>query len=68
MRAVDINLHRPRAALTNFPRLLFELTEAVIKLQKSVKQLEVPGLIVWLNTLRAVSHPELRARKRDVKL
>jgi len=56
----ELDLRSPRAALASRPALLYELTEAVIQLQKAGRQSEAPGTMVWVNTLRAELMPELR--------
>jgi hypothetical protein len=56
----SINLRYPREALRLNPRLLWELEEEVITLQKAGRQVDAPGTIVWVHTLRAEQVPELR--------
>jgi hypothetical protein len=61
-----IDLRFPRAALAARPTLLYELTEAVIKLQAAGHQREVPGTIMWVCTLRAEMIPALRPLVKEL--
>jgi hypothetical protein len=55
-----ICLHEPEKALKTAPSILWTLEEQVIQLKKRGRQVEVPGTMVWVHTLRAVNIPEIR--------
>ena len=56
----EIELHSPREAMAMQPSLLADLTEIAIQLQKSGRQFEAVGWLVWVNTIRAELIPEVR--------
>jgi hypothetical protein len=61
-----IDLLYPREALVTRPTLLYELTEAVIQLQAAGRQLEAPGTLMWVCTLRAEMFPSLRPLVKEL--
>jgi hypothetical protein len=66
MRVAGIDLHSPREALAKLPQVLPEITEAVIKMQAEGRQVEVPGVMVWVLTLRAVNRPAQRELVKEM--
>jgi hypothetical protein len=60
------NLLKPRAALVSNPQILWQITEAVIQLQKAGRQGEAPGFHLWGFTLRAVLMPEQQPRMKEI--
>jgi hypothetical protein len=51
-----VDLRMPSHALSARPKLLWELIEGVIQLQRAGRQIEAPGKIMWTHTLRAAAH------------
>jgi hypothetical protein len=66
MNEEGIDLHDPHATLLKRPRILWDLTTAVIELQKQGRQVQAPGLLVWVHTLRAEARLELRYLAKEM--
>jgi hypothetical protein len=66
MSEAGIDLQDPHATLLTHPRILSDLTTAVIELQKRGRQVQAPGLLVWVHTLRAVARLELRYLAKEM--
>ena len=55
-----MNLYEPEIALMIVPDLLEGLTILGLKLQRSGFEARVPGVLVWIHTLRACRYLEIR--------
>jgi hypothetical protein len=56
----EVDLYNPELALIRVPDLLDGLTSLGLKLQRSGFEARVPGILVWVHTLRACRHLEIR--------
>jgi hypothetical protein len=61
-----IDLLNPVAVIAESPHLGMKITSTVINMQKKGMQATVPGMMVWMHTLRAEDRLELRHAAKEM--
>lgn len=64
--ARGIEVRSPQLASLEWPTLLRDLTSGAIEMRERGEPFRVPGVMVWVHTMRAEQRPEIRRRAKEM--